>query len=198
MFAVWVNLHARWLQGLGTMVVIVAAVLATQYRRRVFGRGAVTDLPPGALALVLLAWVGALSINPYGPRLVTFPLEMQAAWIRARVFEWQWPFDNPGWQLTGGGQFVPLLFLLHHVYLAGLFGVLGRAVTRWRTRDFLPVAVMSLWGLLGLWHLRTAADMALVTGPLVTASWTSPSWKTRRWPPRLKRTCRPRCGPTGR
>jgi hypothetical protein len=160
---------------------IAGATVLMEVRTRWVGGAATGHLPLRPMALVAGACVMALLINPCGARLVYFPIEMQALWIRAMTFEWQSPFANPGgWGAVGGGRTIPI-FPAFVVYLVLLIGVWLRAVTRWRTTTLVPVAVMTLWLGLGCWHLRAATDMALLTGPLVAAGlgWT---WWRRTWP----------------
>jgi hypothetical protein len=129
-----------------------------------------------------VACVGALFLNPYGARLVCFPLEMQAHWIRALGREWQSPVTSPGWRVVGGGRFVPLAPVFWG-YLALLIWALWRRLQHWRTGDLVPLAVMSLWLALALWHLRAVSDAVLLTSPLLAASLApAPWWRARPWP----------------
>jgi hypothetical protein len=137
-------------------------------RRRWLRCGETSHLPLPHLALVLGTCVLALWMNPYGSRLIYFPVDMQAPWIRAMGEEWQSAFISSGWWVSGGA-FVPIdwIFFGYAALLAGVLSVTGR---RWRTADLVPMAVMGLWLALSLWHLRAVGDTVLLTAPLVAAS----------------------------
>jgi hypothetical protein len=180
-YALWINLHAGWVQGVAMLAAITGARVVMEVRRRSRGSGATSHLPLRHMALVLGACALALFMNPYGARLLSLPFEMQAPWIRQMGFEWQSPFANEGWRMVGGGVFVPMqpAFLS---YTALLGGVLLVTVRRCRTGDLVPIAVMGLWLGLSSWHLRAVADTALISAPFVAASFGS-SWRdARRWP----------------
>jgi len=51
--------------------------------------------------------------------------------------------------------------------------VLVGRLTRWRTADLLPLAVMGGWGAMACWHLRAVSDATLLTSPLVAAGLSS-------------------------
>jgi hypothetical protein len=143
-----------------------------------------SHLPLRHLALVLVACGLALLINPYGSRMWSFPFEMQADWIRANGREWQAPFGNAGWRDVGGGLLLsvePLFWL----YVAAVGAVLLARLRQWRTADLVPVAIMGLWLMLSLRHLRAVSDAVLMTAPCVAAGMPSFMWSTRRWPARV-------------
>jgi hypothetical protein len=179
MLAVAINWHGGWVQLLVMLVVILGAQ-AINTRAR--GRDAVSHLPPHTLPLMGLAYAAALFVNPYGVSMITFPLHMEAAWIRAMGPEWQSPWTSAGWRFVGGGVYVSrLIFVMFVIDIALLGWTLITAVRRWRTADLMPIAVIGLWLALSSWHLRTVADTALITGPFVAAalgSW----WQGARWP----------------
>jgi hypothetical protein len=180
LYALWINLHAGWVQGVVLLVAIMGALVLVEVRRRWLGRGATSHLSLWSMALVLVGCLLALFINPYGPRLISLPVEMQAGWIRALTPEWQAPWYSDGWRLVGGGAFVdmrPLFF----GYAALLAGVLYITVRRWRTVDLVSLVLMALWLGLSLWHLRGVLDAVLITAPLVAASLPS-EWRARPWP----------------
>jgi hypothetical protein len=144
-----------------------------------------SHLPLQHLALVTLACGLALLINPYGARLLYFPFAMQADWIRANGAEWQSPWRNPVWQEVGGGQVLPLEPVFW-VYMAVLGGVLLAAARRWRTADLVPVAVMGLWAVMSVRHLRAVGDAVVLTTPFVAAAITSHVFLRRSyWPQRI-------------
>jgi hypothetical protein len=175
LFALWVNLHGGWPQGVAILAAIAVAVAL---------RPRMSQIPRRPLLLVIGACLVALLCNPYGLRLVTFPVDtMQTTWIQDLVAgsEWQAPWFNAGWRTVGGGRLVPLQAVFYG-YVALLVAVLAVMVRRWRTVDLVPLMVMALWLALGAYHLRTVSDMALLTGPLVAASCRSRAWQSRQWP----------------
>jgi hypothetical protein len=180
LYALWINLHAGWVQGVVLLVAITGALVLMEMRRRWLGRGPTSQLPLWAMALVLVGCLLALFINPYGARLIPLPIEMEAGWVRALTPEWQSPWPRAGWRLVGGGAFVDMrpLFLSYAALLAGVLYVTGR---RWRTVDLVPLCLMALWLALSLWHLRAVLDTVLITAPLVAASLPS-EWRARPWP----------------
>jgi hypothetical protein len=180
LYALWVNLHAGWVQDVVLLVAITGALVLMEVRRRWLSRGATSHLPLWSMALVLVGCLLALFINPYGARLISLPAEMQAGWIRALTPEWQSPWSSAGWRLVSVGAFVDMrpIFLGYTVLLAGVLYVTGR---RWRTADLVPLCLMALWLALSLWHLRAVSDTVLLTAPLVAASLPS-EWRARQWP----------------
>jgi hypothetical protein len=168
MYALWINLHPGWPQGLIIVVSISAAVVGMHVRQRWIDGEGISRLPLRLLIGVGVACVLALLLNPYGLRLLYFPMEMQAAWIRAQTLEWQSPFVLTAWGEGGGGR----------VQLAqGLFVIAwglavrrcAQAVMHWRTADLVPVAVIALGVGLSSYHVRTVSDMTLLTAPLLAA-----------------------------
>jgi hypothetical protein len=186
MLAVAINWHGGWVQLLVMPVVILGAQSISTRAR---GCGAVSHLPPHTLALAGLACAAALFLNPYSVSLMTFPLQMEAAWIRAIGPEWWSAWTRRGWWLVGGGLFVPIqpVFFL---YAALLGSVLVKTIAHTFWRDLVPIAVMSFWLALCTWHLRTVADAMLLTSPFVAAALgslprvdsTRGWWRGARWP----------------
>jgi hypothetical protein len=125
--------------------------------------------------------VAALCLNPYGPRLLAFPLQMQSSWIRAIGPEWQSPFTSMDWASISGGRFFPhLMPILFDVYLALVVITLIQQVRRWRHVDLVPIAVMSGWVLLACWHIRAVLDAVVLTAPFLAASLQT-AWGRQRW-----------------
>jgi hypothetical protein len=91
------------------------------------------------------------------------------------------PWGNPNWRLVSGGWYVTWIQPLFFAYLALLLGVLLASLRRWRTSDLVPVAVMSFWCLLALWHQRASTDAVLLTYPLVAAGLSAVWWLRRTW-----------------
>jgi hypothetical protein len=181
MFACWINLHGGWPQGLALLLVITGAVVVMKVRQHLAEAGDTSHLPLRSLALVIVGCGLALCLNPYGLRLVYFPAEMQASWIRAIGPEWQSPWGNPTWRAVGAGLWLPIAPAFW-VFLAALAGVWLALVWRWRTADLIPIAVTGLWAGLSVWHLRAVSDAVLLTSPFLAAAWPSAWWSARRWP----------------
>jgi hypothetical protein len=131
---------------------------------------------------VLVACGLALCVNPYGTRLVVFPLQMQADWIRSVNAEFQSALQHYGWSLVEGGYYHHWIRWVFFLYLLILLGVVIETLRRWRTRDLVPVAVMVIWLLASLRHLRTVSDTVVLTWPLVAAAVGPDRWQTWRWP----------------
>jgi hypothetical protein len=180
-YVLWVNWHGGWAQGAAMLMAVFGALGLMGLRRRWLGGGATSRLSWRQVAPVLVACGLALLVNPYGIRLVTFPLEMQAAWIRAGEPEWQSPWMNAAWRDVGGGEVVSMQPVFW-AYMTVLVGVLLATVRQWRTADLLPLTVMGLWLALSLRHFRAVSDAVLLTSPLVAAALSSPWWWARRWP----------------
>jgi hypothetical protein len=176
LYTLAINLHGGWIQLPVMLLVVGGALVATEARRRWVGTGATSHLSIRCLAMVVGACSLALLIQPYGPRLLYFPLEMQADWIR-EGYEWQSPWMNPVWQKVGGGLVVSMEPVFW-VYTAVLVGVLLMTIRRWRAADLVPLAVMGFWLGMSLWHLRAVSDAALLTSPFLAAA--LPSWRV--WP----------------
>jgi hypothetical protein len=208
LYTLAINLHGGWIQALAMLGLIGGALGTMDLRARWLGdkkpdglnsahRGRkqgyqksdkavhTSHLQVRHLALVMAACGLALLINPYGARLLYFPFEMQADWIRDNGAEWQSPLGNWGWGLVGGGKFVPIqpVFIL---YLVALVAVLYVTLRRWRTADLVSAAVMGLWLAMSLRHLRAVGDAVLLTAPFVAAALpSSPLIRRSVWPQRL-------------
>lgn len=181
LYALWINLHPGWPQGIVLLIAITAAVGVMALRRRWLGTPLTSHLPLSPLALVLGGCLLALLINPYGLRLVWFPATMQQSWIRAIGPEWQSPWTSPGWGMVGGGKCINI-FPVFIAYTIALVGVLLISIRRWRTADLIPIAVLMGWIVLSSYHVRTVADAALMTAPILAASIGSSWWRARQWP----------------
>jgi hypothetical protein len=176
LYALWINLHGGWVQGMLMLVVVGLALVATEARRRWLGREATSHLSLRHLALVLVACGCALLVNPYGPRLLWFPFEMSADWIRAAGPEWQTPWlSNQTWWLVGGAKGLPAAAAFW-LYMTVLAGALCVALRRWRSGDLVPLALAAFWLVMGLRHLRSVSDTVLLTSPFLAAA--LPAWRT--------------------
>jgi hypothetical protein len=180
LFAVWINAHAGWVQGVMLLLAMTGALLLMELRKRWWGLEAASRLPLWGMALVLVGCLLALLVNPYGARLLYFPVEMQAGWVRDLTPEWQSPWLLAGWRGVSGGNFVdmrPFLF----GYVALVAAILCVRGWRWRIVDLVPLLVMAVWLGHSLWHLRGVLDGVLMTAPFVVASLPL-AWRVRPWP----------------
>jgi hypothetical protein len=184
--ALSINLHAGWIQGLGTLAIITGAIGMMEMGCRWGGRPAASHLLLGRPLLILAACGLALLLNPYGPELLVFPFTMQRGWIRAMngAFQGEWsPAWTPApWRMEGG--FVIPARWLFCGYLGLMVVVLVASLRRWRTVDLVPVAVLALWLAHSARHARAAADAMLMTDPFVAAAlsaWWSPERRAVRF-----------------
>jgi hypothetical protein len=178
LFAVWVNTHGGWINGLAMLMVVISAQVVMVWRNLLSFRG--LNSQSITLLLVLCACVLALLVNPYGLALLIHPFHMQAGWIRARGIEWNAPWLEAEWSILIPGRIISLRipFL---VYAALLAAIVLMALRRWRTADLVPPVVIALWLALSMRHLRAVGDAVLLTAPLVAAALGS-AWWNRPWP----------------
>lgn len=90
LFLVWINLHGSWVIGLGLLVLYYLCG-SISVNKGVFEQAAFRGKDRNRLLLVLLACFAALWVNPYGWRLIWYPIGMmmnQKLNI-ATVAEWQ-------------------------------------------------------------------------------------------------------------
>lgn len=139
---VWVNAHGSFPLGLAWLgATLLGEMIDTRTLRRRRWPYVVAEL--GGLALA--------AINPLGPRLLTFPLEVgDKAAVFRNVIEWR----SPNFQTTDG------LFALALITVALV--VLCRARLAWR--DTLPAVGFLALGLLSL---RNIAPAAVVLAPVL-------------------------------
>lgn len=138
---VWANAHGSWVLGLGWLALVVVGERLDGHRR------------PRALGHLgaLTAGVALGAVNPLGPRLLAFPLQLLTRRdLFSRVVEWQPPhFD--------GAVGLVLLACVTVIVLA-----LARGRPSWR--DALPVAGLLV---LGLTSQRNLAALAVVAAPML-------------------------------
>ena len=90
LFLVWINLHGTWVIGLGLLVLYSLCALIS-VNKGVFEQAALRGKDRNRLLLILLTCFVALWVNPYGWRLIWYPIGMmmnQKLNI-ATVAEWQ-------------------------------------------------------------------------------------------------------------
>ncbi|MEW5852218.1 MAG: hypothetical protein AB2A00_25740 [Myxococcota bacterium] len=164
----WANLHGGYLLG----PVLLCAVAATCLMASWMGWHGEGEKPwttrealqPATVALGLL--VAAL-VNPYGPRLLMFSVEMFAsnAFISEDILEWL-PFWAPEMEgLRVGGT---LVLWLHPIMLALMWLGVGASLKRLSLVDLMMALVATV---LSLRALRFTADFALLSAVVITRSW---------------------------
>lgn len=155
LFAFWINFHGSWLFG----IIVFAFAIATGFFEGSWGLVSAHKWSPPQLNKLLLAFgisVGALFFNPYGYKLVLYPLDFifrQASNIKYTQ-EWQ-PLDFT----TGGGKVALIL----------LFALLASAWfsrRRWLLYDTV-LALFALWAAFS--HVRMLFFAGLIIPPLIAA-----------------------------
>jgi len=146
--AVWVNVHAGFVAGLGTLA--LAACVETVLARRG------TRTPPYHLMLALAGCASATLLSPYGPGylLKVMPTTVMA---RPNIVEWQ-PLTPSAIAAFPPHAAVPLLVAL---------AVAALVVTR-ASRDPLEIVLLAVTAALALRHLRHAPFF------LLTCVWALP------------------------
>jgi hypothetical protein len=155
LFALWINLHGSWVFGLVVLVMIIASGLVEgEWGLVVAQRWSTAELRK--LLLALGASLAALFVNPFGYRLVLFPLKYEILLRRhdvmQRIVEWQGvDFSTPHGKLA----------------LMVIFGLLAAALfsrRRWRLDEVLLTA-FALWAALS--HLRFLFFAGLIMAPIL-------------------------------
>jgi hypothetical protein len=145
----WVNLHGSHLLGFAMAVVAFFAALRDPKLRRRIG-------------LLLLAFVAASCVSPFGPRIVGDAIaHVWDPQYRELIQEWQpWTADRPVWLIIAVG--------LQTILLALSFPRVPRGPER--TFSFVMAALL---GVLALRSLRFIADFVLLTAPFVADGFTA-------------------------
>jgi hypothetical protein len=73
LYALWINAHASWAEGVMMLGAITGALVVMEMRWRWLGCGATSHLPLWSMALVLVACLLALCIIPTAPACSIFP-----------------------------------------------------------------------------------------------------------------------------
>jgi hypothetical protein len=172
-FCLWINLHASWVLGMAVYTIFLVAGLI----RHDIGRLAADPWSKSELkelALAGLASVAALFANPYGYRLVLFPI--------ARIF-------NDVVVPAGGGieEFGPVNFQdgrgkLVALVLGLIFVMAIAGRKRWRIDNALLTAFV-LYG--GLVHLRLLFLAGIVLPPVLAPQFGQIGLFPGRRPPRI-------------
>jgi len=155
LFALWINLHGSWVFGLVVFAMIIASGLVEgEWGLVVAERW--TSVKRRKLLLALAACLAALFVNPFGYRLVLFPLKYEVLLrkhdVMQRIVEWQGvDFSTPHGKLA----------------LMVIFGLLAAALfsrRRWRLDEVLLTA-FALWAALS--HLRFLFFAGLILAPIL-------------------------------
>src|SRR5262252_2004415 len=93
---VWTNLHGGWVQGLAMVATFALGESLIFARARWLGFGREKAVSAGDLKLLwalVPACLAAAIVNPYGLRILTFPLELTGLQLfMASVYEWRPPY----------------------------------------------------------------------------------------------------------
>ena len=152
-FALWINLHGSWVLGfvvLGTYIVCGLLKIDS-------GRVITNHWTPAELRKLLAASgvsIAALFVNPYGYRLVLYPLELfsrQAA-VRHDLTEWQSVDFHTFW-----GKLAMFMVL-------GLLATAWFSPKPWPLRDVL-LAALAVWA--SLTHIRFLLFAGIILVPMI-------------------------------
>jgi hypothetical protein len=174
----WANLHGGFL--LGPLIVgLAAAGEALDARLGLLVPGAGVAGQPSAtrlkearrLALAAAALVAACLLNPYGVRLLLFPIQLAGSGFAGMIYEWRPPFGS-----AFAGSYMARYYLL---WIALGTGALASGLVLARRRRAAPPAGsfgLLLFGVflaMSLRMNRAVTDFALVTFPSLagTVTW---------------------------
>jgi hypothetical protein len=151
-FVLWVNTHGTFTLGLAAVAIYGMAGLK-DFRLGPLEGKAWLPRQRWHLALVLLLCVAALFVNPYGPHLLRYELEITAQRVNLTYFE--------EWQPLAFKEFFGVWFLL---LLLGF--AVGMAVLR-RPQRLEAVALVLLAACLACRHQRFVVFFAIVMAPVL-------------------------------
>ena len=153
LFALWINLHGSWVYGMVVLLLTIASGLVQgEWGEVMANRWTPAELKK--LLLALAASLAAVFVNPFGYRLVLYPVDFvlrQQGVMRGSQY-WL-PVDFG----TGNGKLA--LGLILAVLAAALF-----SRRRWRLDEVL-LAAFALWS--GLSHLRFLDFAAIIIVPIL-------------------------------
>ena len=157
--ALWTNLHGGFPAGLGILGVVAACDLVEAAWRR--------DRLPWALPVVALAGAAATMLSPYGPSYLRTAFAF-GTMSRAEISEWQ-PFHLGLLHDTPTFAAIPLLIGM---------AVLAIMTSR-RVKSMGDLVLLTMTGLLALWHVRHSPFF------LLTCLWLLPGYlAASRWMPK--------------
>lgn len=151
LMVIWVNLHAGFAIGF----IILLGFIAGEIIGRVFNAEAALSWPAiRKLGLVIVACVVALSINPYGPRMIVYPFDTAGIQVlNLFIQEWRSPdFKNP--------QTWPFVVMLGLIIMFS-----GRSGAKLQWSELVLVAGTAA---LALWSARNISTFALVATPMLS------------------------------
>ncbi len=155
LFALWINLHGSWVFGLVVLVMIIGSGLVEgEWGLVVARRWSSAELRK--LLLALGVSLAALFVNPFGYRLVVFPLKYELLLRRhdvmQRIVEWQ------------GVDFSTVHGKLALMVVFGLLAAALFSRQRWKLDEVLLTA-FALWAALS--HLRFLFFAGLIMAPIL-------------------------------
>lgn len=152
LFFVWINLHGSWIYGIAVVVLTLVSGLV-QGRWSLVEARRWTSAELKRLLLVLTASIAALFLNPFGYKLVVFPIEFFRMQAFMQYVEYWRGVDFSTWN----GKLAMILVFL--VISAALF-----SCRRWRLDEVLLIA-FALWS--GLSHVRFLDFTAIISVPIL-------------------------------
>lgn len=179
--AAWINLHFGFVTGLGLMVLVFAADLASRQMPLDGAPRAAGRLTPALCILLLAASVAALGLNPLGYAALGTTMEMTRANAASMVVEWH----SPDFHLPGSQAFLAMLGV----------AVVARMLSR-RAADWLDLALLGAMAAAALYSMRHMPLAAIAMAPVMArafAGWTPLPWENR-WLDRIPARLRERGG----
>jgi len=175
--AAWINLHFGFVTGLGLIVIVCAADFASRQMPLDGAPPVQGRLTPGVAAMLLLACLAALGLNPLGFDALATTLQMTRANAGSMVVEWH----SPDFHLPGGLAFLATLGV----------AVVARVLSR-RRADWIDLALLGATSAAAFYSMRHMPLAAIAMAPVMArafAGWTPLPWQNRwlaRLPARLR------------
>jgi hypothetical protein len=168
LMGLWANLHGGFLAG---FLLLGVAAVEPRLRRLMEGRGLVGDPPiPGGVAwAALVGSLGAVSVNPFGPEMLTYPFRtVSIGVLRDYIQEWQ----SPDFHQTQVWPFLAMICLVIVAY-----------VLRPRRPHSGETTVTVVFLAMALLAARNIALFAIVVSPTLASQLRS--WGAHRFPVRI-------------
>lgn len=179
--AVWINLHFGFVTGLGLIVLVCAADLASRWMPLDEAPPVRGHLTPGVAGALMVVSVAALGLNPLGYGALATTLEMSSANVGSMVIEWY----SPDFRLPGSQAFLAMLGV----------AVVARVLSR-RRADWIDLALLGAMSAAALYSMRHMPLAAIAMAPVMArafAGWAPLPWENR-WLARLPVGLRERGG----
>jgi hypothetical protein len=165
----WVNLHGAYLFGpvilglLAGCIGLLAAFPALQHD----SRRALTWADFKRVSLVAAGCLAASCINPYGPRILLFSIELslESDYVRSVIAEWQSPLTNLSWRLRHSYWLIPFLAMIGIVW--------GGLLLRLRSRPLIDVAFAALVTFMAIRAMRFVPYVAIFGFGIAIRSWST-------------------------